>query len=203
MFGENEKSTPASASAAVGNEAILVSINDSVPVEPIIDHPITVNGEATIVNLANTTTTDSDDSSDPNDQCTLRIGGDCETVLPDVTCVTNVHYNNLVHSYGSNQDGENQPLLRRLDSDSGALIINNSFPDDHEYNCLIRDVEQAIEDEILPERISQGSSGSYFVKNTDANVRYQWRVYCLLYLFLFRFRLREFSSLKMKSHMEC
>lgn len=100
----------------------------------------------------------------------IMIQNDCENNLPDVACVSTSqgHYN-ILHSYGSNQDNENQPLLKRFDNES-IQIINNYFPEDIEYNNLIRDVEQAIENGILPKRISQGSSGSYFVKNVDGTV---------------------------------
>ena len=95
------------------------------------------------------------------------IINESETILPDVACVNQA--NSSIHSYGSNQDGENQPLLKRFDTDSTQLI-NNSFPDDSEFTGFIRDVEQAIENGFLPQRISQGSSGSYFVKNGEGNV---------------------------------
>lgn len=48
-----------------------------------------------------------------------------------------------------------------------------SFADDPQFNDLVSQAEIAIEHGIYPERIYQGSSGSYFVKNT-AGVR---RVY--------------------------
>lgn len=41
----------------------------------------------------------------------------------------------------------------------------NTFPDDPEFADLILKAEQAIEFGVLPERIFQGSSGSYFVKD--------------------------------------
>lgn len=41
----------------------------------------------------------------------------------------------------------------------------NHFPDDPEFADIIQRVEQAIENGVFPERISQGSSGSYFVKD--------------------------------------
>lgn len=105
------------------------------------------------------------------------------TILPDVACVStstsssivgqqqsNLQQHNIsmIHStsYGSNQDNENQPLLRRFDNDS-LQVINNFFPDDQEFNQITREVEQSIENGFLPKRISQGSSGSYFVKNRD------------------------------------
>lgn len=41
----------------------------------------------------------------------------------------------------------------------------NHFPDDPEFADIIQRAEQAIENAVFPERISQGSSGSYFVKD--------------------------------------
>lgn len=43
----------------------------------------------------------------------------------------------------------------------------NHFPEDPEYAELVRQAEQAIDHGIFPERIYQGSSGSYFVKNLE------------------------------------
>lgn len=43
--------------------------------------------------------------------------------------------------------------------------------DDPQFNELVSQAEMAIEHGIYPERIYQGSSGSYFVKNT-AGVRF-------------------------------
>lgn len=39
--------------------------------------------------------------------------------------------------------------------------------DDPQFAKLIQDTETAIENGIFPERISQGSSGSYFCKNPE------------------------------------
>ena len=41
----------------------------------------------------------------------------------------------------------------------------NTFLDDPEFADVILKAEQEIEFEVYPERISQGSSGSYFVKD--------------------------------------
>lgn len=41
----------------------------------------------------------------------------------------------------------------------------NHFPDDLEFADIIQKAEQANENGVFPERISQGSSGSYFVKD--------------------------------------
>ncbi|XP_036407413.1 phosphatidylinositol 4-kinase type 2-beta-like [Megalops cyprinoides] len=43
----------------------------------------------------------------------------------------------------------------------------NSFPEDPEFAEVVRRAEQAIENGVFPERISQGSSGSYFVKDLN------------------------------------
>ncbi|ODM92158.1 Phosphatidylinositol 4-kinase type 2-beta [Orchesella cincta] len=58
---------------------------------------------------------------------------------------------------------ENQPLLR-VDDDRNPSY-RNCFPDDPLFDDLVRQAESAIDCGILPERIYQGSSGSYFVKN--------------------------------------
>jgi len=44
-------------------------------------------------------------------------------------------------------------------------VIFECFPDDPLFSDLVRQAEVAIENGIYPERIYQGSSGSYFVKN--------------------------------------
>jgi len=41
------------------------------------------------------------------------------------------------------------------------------FIDDPQFQEAVAEAERAIEMGILPERIYQGSSGSYFVKNRD------------------------------------
>ncbi|XP_034387394.1 phosphatidylinositol 4-kinase type 2-beta isoform X4 [Cyclopterus lumpus] len=46
----------------------------------------------------------------------------------------------------------------------------NHFPDDPEFADIIQRAEQAIENGVFPERISQGSSGSYFVKDPKGKV---------------------------------
>ena len=43
----------------------------------------------------------------------------------------------------------------------------NHFPDDEPFASIVQAAEMAIESEIYPEIISQGSSGSYFVKDTE------------------------------------
>lgn len=67
---------------------------------------------------------------------------------------------------------ENQPLLSSTQMDQHSVddyihLSCNHFPDDPEFSERIRQAEIAIDSNILPERIYQGSSGSYFVKNTN------------------------------------
>uniref|UniRef100_A0A674E4N9 Phosphatidylinositol 4-kinase type 2 n=1 Tax=Salmo trutta TaxID=8032 RepID=A0A674E4N9_SALTR len=46
----------------------------------------------------------------------------------------------------------------------------NHFPGDPEFGDIIQRAEQAIEGGVFPERISQGSSGSYFVKDSKGKI---------------------------------
>ena len=54
-----------------------------------------------------------------------------------------------------------RPLIR---SSSNESTYRNEF-DDQEFSSLVREIEGAIERGTPPERIYQGSSGSYFAKN--------------------------------------
>ena len=157
------------------NDGLLIPINDdhneqSYSSQPLMGnnvsrHPPFSNLDPTLDLTTSSSATYHTDLNIPNN----LIINESETILPDVACVTQGNFNMSIHSYGSNQDGENQPLLKRMDTDS-THVISNSFPDDAEFTGFIREVEQAIENGFLPERISQGSSGSYFVKNSEGNV---------------------------------
>jgi len=67
----------------------------------------------------------------------------------------------------SNDRGERDPLLSTGSSDHDESQFLNEWPEDPEFTILLRDVDDAIGDGIYPERIYQGSSGSYFVKKKD------------------------------------
>jgi hypothetical protein len=85
----------------------------------------------------------------------------------------NIHYISTSHR----SSNENQPLL----SDSANLSDNeametlsdfihlscNHFEHDPQFNEIIKQVEYAIDHNILPQRIYEGSSGSYFAKNSE------------------------------------
>ena len=45
------------------------------------------------------------------------------------------------------------------------LNFRKNVFEDPEYSSVVQAAEEAIENGVLPERISQGSSGSYFVRN--------------------------------------
>lgn len=61
---------------------------------------------------------------------------------------------------------ENSPLLgRKSDHDHSGFW--NSFPDDTQFENVVIASEIAIESGVFPERIYQGSSGSYFVKDGE------------------------------------
>ena len=60
---------------------------------------------------------------------------------------------------------ESSPLLARIESEYGLFL--NNFPEDPDFTDRVRKAEEALECGRYPERISQGSSGSYFVKNLE------------------------------------
>ncbi|XP_077462212.1 phosphatidylinositol 4-kinase type 2-beta [Stigmatopora argus] len=66
------------------------------------------------------------------------------------------------HSSSSDKDTLASPGINSRDF--------NHFPGDPEFADIIQTAEQAIEGGTFPERISQGSSGSYFVKDTKGKV---------------------------------
>lgn len=68
-------------------------------------------------------------------------------------------------SSGGNK--ESSPLLGPR-HEHEVTILWNSFPDDPRFEDLVKQAEEAIVYNVFPERISQGSSGSYFVKNREA-----------------------------------
>lgn len=71
---------------------------------------------------------------------------------------------------------ENQPLLAGGDQHSISEEQNyedfvhlscNFFEEDPEFTDKVKQVEFAIENNIFPQRIYEGSSGSYFAKNSE------------------------------------
>ncbi|XP_064382923.1 phosphatidylinositol 4-kinase type 2-beta-like [Halichondria panicea] len=69
-------------------------------------------------------------------------------------------------SPGKRLRSENRPLINRMSSTDSALYHTNEF-EDQEFGGIVRAAESAIEANILPQMITQGSSGSYFVKDVE------------------------------------
>jgi len=93
-----------------------------------------------------------------------------EALIPDV------HYNGSgggrTISPRRSRQRENTPLIRgrgRVRSDYEDLDDDNynSWPGDPVFTDLVRQAENAIDQAVFPQRIYQGSSGSYFVKNPE------------------------------------
>lgn len=74
---------------------------------------------------------------------------------------------NLIQS--SNTTPRPTPANSNVDlinsSDDFIHLACNHFPNDPDFNERVKEAEIAIDNNIMPERIYQGSSGSYFVKN--------------------------------------
>lgn len=51
-----------------------------------------------------------------------------------------------------------------------SIDFSEAFQADQEFTALVHEAELAIEANVLPERIYQGSSGSYYVKNLQHEV---------------------------------
>ena len=76
----------------------------------------------------------------------------------------------------TNSQGEYQPLLTnsgaeltddQMESSDFIHLSCNHFDNDPEFNEIVKQVEFAIDHDVLPQRIYEGSSGSYFAKNSD------------------------------------
>ncbi|KAL4640291.1 phosphatidylinositol 4-kinase type 2-beta-like [Arapaima gigas] len=108
--------------------------------------------------------------------CAVRISGSNESVLTELEGDGSGEEELLLPGpggSGSPRSGKEKRSRRSRRSSSsdkenpaspGAGEVN-FFPEDPEFMEIVRRAEQAIENGMFPERISQGSSGSYFVKD--------------------------------------
>ncbi|XP_059621656.1 phosphatidylinositol 4-kinase type 2-alpha isoform X3 [Phlebotomus argentipes] len=85
----------------------------------------------------------------------------------DICLVPEVSFEGINLDSGGVDNRESQPLLGGRDCPDTAI---NNFPDDPQFSELVNQAEIAIEHGIYPDRIYQGSSGSYFVKNPSGKV---------------------------------
>lgn len=164
VIGDTSKSPPTSAPAnAVDRSSPSIY---TVPISASVGQ--LVIGDASDAILASTTPIplSSPPISAPDRTCsTVDSVGSQEPLLPDVTF--GGASGPPVFTVGSPCAGaaarENQPLLSSMDNDYSF----NHWPDDSTFTDLVRQAEMAVENGIYPERISQGSSGSYFVRNPE------------------------------------
>ncbi|XP_011142223.1 phosphatidylinositol 4-kinase type 2-alpha [Harpegnathos saltator] len=87
-------------------------------------------------------------------------------LLPDVEFIPGLSNDQTLAIDSSGIDRESQPLLGRLELD----VTFNRFSDDPQFSELVWQAECAIDNGVYPERIYQGSSGSYFVKNPAGKI---------------------------------
>ncbi|XP_034544308.1 phosphatidylinositol 4-kinase type 2-beta [Notolabrus celidotus] len=139
-------------------------------------------------------------SSDPSDVLTDRIGmgfgaagnpgaavrisDSCESVLTELETDGSGEETLLLPCLSGSSSSPRDVRLKRSrrkrlssssDRDTLASPVTNSadfnnFPDDPEFTDTVQTAEQAIENGVFPERISQGSSGSYFVKDSKRKI---------------------------------
>ncbi|CAI5679222.1 phosphatidylinositol 4-kinase type 2-beta [Oreochromis niloticus] len=114
----------------------------------------------------------------------IRISDSCESVLTELETEGSGEEALLLPCLAgssSSPRGVKEKRSRRYrhssSSDKDALASPgtnsgdfNHFPEDPEFYDIIQRAEQAIESGVFPERISQGSSGSYFVKDPKGKI---------------------------------
>lgn len=71
----------------------------------------------------------------------------------------------------ASQELESTSIVIDDNFNSSMVRIYNNFEDDPEFSNIIHEAETAIEEGVYPARISQGSSGSYFVFDSSGQKR--------------------------------
>ncbi|XP_045075863.1 phosphatidylinositol 4-kinase type 2-beta-like, partial [Coregonus clupeaformis] len=122
--------------------------------------------------------------SGANPGVAIRISGSCESILTELETDGSGEEALLLPCLSggtSSPRGARQKRTRRNRRSSSSDKDNltspgnssgdfNHFPNDPEFGDIIQRAEQAIEGGVFPERISQGSSGSYFVKDPKGKI---------------------------------
>uniref|UniRef100_A0A3P8ZRX1 Phosphatidylinositol 4-kinase type 2 n=1 Tax=Esox lucius TaxID=8010 RepID=A0A3P8ZRX1_ESOLU len=123
-------------------------------------------------------------ASGTNPGVAVRISGSCESILTELEADGSGEETLLLPCLSgstSSTRGARQKRTRRnrqssssdkenLSSPGNSSGEMNHFPDDPVFGDIIQRAEQAIESGVFPERISQGSSGSYFVKDPKGKI---------------------------------
>ncbi|KAH8359917.1 hypothetical protein KR093_009510 [Drosophila rubida] len=149
------------------------------PAAMMISHIATPTRRGTTAATANSATTT---STSPLKATAASIAS-TTTRLPheeidDICLVPEIDFEGMSTDAGSD-NRESQPLLgggshsSRITDLLGALgrghdhldLVSNTFGDDPHFSEIVAQAEYAIDQGVLPERIYQGSSGSYFVKD--------------------------------------
>ncbi|XP_055387595.1 phosphatidylinositol 4-kinase type 2-alpha [Condylostylus longicornis] len=98
--------------------------------------------------------------------CRSSTTSDSLAITDEVSLVPEVEFEGINLDSGGDYR-ESQPLLGGREHSEN---VSNNFPDDPQFNELVSQAEIAIEHRIFPERIYQGSSGSYFVKDPSGKI---------------------------------
>ena len=88
---------------------------------------------------------------------------------PSASKINRNEYQPLLSSHMSDTEHDihtSSQLNNPHESDFVHLSCNH-FENDPEFNDFVKQVEHAIDQSILPQRIYEGSSGSYFCKNAQ------------------------------------
>lgn len=103
------------------------------------------------------------DSFNPNNSLPSTVFEPAPEIIPTVQVLNSEALQEV-----EDGDQESTPLLGSESQPAEHRFkFKNKFPEDPEYTAIVQQVELAIEKGVYPERIIQGSSGSYFVKNME------------------------------------
>lgn len=135
--------------------------SDTEEISPLAGTTVPAAASASVV--PTTTTVVTDDRIRSLSTASEASEDSATALLPDVTFGP---INNHTGMGSPRSNRESQPLLGARHE----LDDFNHWPDDPHFTDLVRQAETAIENGNYPERIYQGSSGSYFVKNSNGKV---------------------------------
>lgn len=106
------------------------------------------------------------DSFNPNNSLPSTVFEPAPEIIPTVQVLNSEALQEV-----EDGDQESTPLLGSESQPAEHRFkFKNKFPEDPEYTAIVQQVELAIEKGVYPERIIQGSSGSYFVKNMEGKI---------------------------------
>lgn len=137
--------------------------SDTEEISPLAGTTVPAAASASVVPTTTTVVGVTDDRIRSLSTASEASEDSATALLPDVTFGP---INNHTGMGSPRSNRESQPLLGARHE----LDDFNHWPDDPHFTDLVRQAETAIENGNYPERIYQGSSGSYFVKNSNGKV---------------------------------